>query len=160
MSSYRNSHKDQWEKYEIMYSKNYDNFIWKLEQDILSNIFEEINKDINIMDFACWTWRITSFLENKFSNIDWVDISDDMLKIAKTKTTKVTYYLWDITGDLVLNKQYDLITTFRFFLNAEHSLRNSALKSLSKKINTNWYLIFSNHWNKLSVRSIKILNTT
>ncbi len=156
MDTYRDSHKDQWKKYEIMYSKNYDNFIWKLEQEVLSFVFKEMNEKSLVLDFACWTWRITSFLEKKFNNIDWVDISNDMLSVAKTKTSKVTYYLWDITRQLNLNKKYDIITAFRFFLNAEDKLRIDALKSIFKYLSKDWIFIFSNHWNKFSIRSIKI----
>ncbi len=155
--SYRESHKNQWENYEKMYLKKYDNFVWKLEQEVLKKILKKKEKNIKVMDFACWTGRISKFLEFYFDNIDWIDISNNMLDIARAKTSKVKYYLGDITNNTFnLEKKYDLITTFRFFLNAEQKLREDWLKSLYKYLNKDSLLIFSNHWNKFSLRSIKV----
>lgn len=154
--SYRISHQalNHWKNYnKSLYEwDTFSNRVWDLEKDILSN-FLNINLIDNCLDFACWTWRVTKFLESKINNIIWLDISEEMLKEARLLCKKTKFIKWDLTNEsfnVLWNSKFSLITAFRFFLNSEQNLREEVMIKLSNLLNNNWYLIFNIHGNKTS----------
>ena len=68
-----------------------------------------------------------------------------MLKICKDKNKNAHIILGDFREEMNLKKEFDLITAFRFFPNAENSLRESAFTFFCKYLNKNGLLIFNNH---------------
>ena len=153
--NYKDTHK--WENYWKNYDKKlylkdtFDNRCWELERSILYHILK--NKiEYNFLDFAVWTWRVSSFLESIWIiNIKWIDISKEMLKEAEKKLKNTKLYEWDIEKDNFFNKwEFDIITTFRFFLNADEWLRRTILPKLNYYLNDDGILIFNIHANKFS----------
>jgi SAM-dependent methyltransferase len=119
-----------------IYAKDgYDDFLWKMERQAFLSILKKslpTFEKIQTLDFACGTGRISEFLEGKFESIDAIDISDEMVQIAKSKTDKVNYIVADITkDDAAFTKKYDLITTFRFVLFSEPDLRKEVFAKLA-----------------------------
>ena len=119
-----------------IYSKDgFDNSLWEIEKTALLSILEKVYSSLEnteTLDFACGTGRITEFLESYMRNIDALDISEEMVSVAKTKTKNVNYIVGDIINDPeVNNKKYDLITTFRFVLFAEPELREAVFRKLA-----------------------------
>jgi SAM-dependent methyltransferase len=154
--SYRESHVGQWTTYEHMYEKKYNIINRWLEREILKKIFLSAPSDPEVLDFACGTWRILEFLETYFDHITWLDVSPDMMAIARSKTKKAKFLKGDITDWYELPSTYDIITAFRFFLNAESQLRSDGLKAIIQYLNTDGIFIFNNHWNKHSLRTFKV----
>jgi len=154
-NSYRISHttKNYGKKYEKRYaSKNYDAAVWKLEQEVLKKIILKTNTP-TLMDFACGTGRILSVLENYCSKSIGVDVSEEMLKQARKKCKKSTLIKGDLTENTSLIKEkFDIITSFRFFLNAEKPLREKTVKELYKHLKKGGLFIFNIHGNKTSIR--------
>jgi ubiquinone/menaquinone biosynthesis C-methylase UbiE len=159
-STYRLSHakKDHGINYDIRYSgDNYNTRVWELEKEKLSKI---INKYFdgkmveNYLDFACGTGRVCSFLEDKVNNSFGIDVADEMLRVAKEKCVKTKLIITDITKEKldIDNNEFDLITAFRFFLNAENDLRKAALKNLRPFLKKEGVFIFNIHGNKKSLR--------
>jgi len=69
-----------------------------------------------------------------------------MLAEAQKKLSKTSFVKADITNENALSgKKFNLITAFRFFLNAEPSLRAKVIKSLVPHLEDDGYLIFNNH---------------
>lgn len=162
--SYRYSHSKKG------YGKNYDTHfkndsfnarVWELEKNILNNIldvFYPSKKIENYLDFACGTGRICSFLEDRANNSFGIDITEEMIKIARDQCKKTKFIVGDITiNSLNEPEKYDLITAFRFFLNAEKELRESALSEIGKIISKDGILVFNIHGNKPSFRHIAII---
>lgn len=160
-NNYTESHK--WLNYGLNYDTNlykkgtYDHSLWLIEQEILSYIFKKYNisNSKTILDFACGTGRVSEFIEKLwFKNIFGFDVSEEMLKIAKTKLNNVQIENININSDniSIYEKKFDIITSFRFFLNAEHTLREQSFNSLYKLLNDDGILIFNIHWNKNSLR--------
>ncbi|MFW6025680.1 MAG: class I SAM-dependent DNA methyltransferase [Candidatus Woesearchaeota archaeon] len=136
---------------------SYYSLIWELEKEILFKEISNFSKShIDYLDFACGTGRVISFLENYVATSIGVDISKNMLNAAenKVKTSKL------IQRDIIknpLNQKFDVITSFRFFLNAENNLRKGVLKEIKKMMKTDSIFIFSIHGNKYSFRCFTFL---
>ncbi|MHC4203209.1 MAG: class I SAM-dependent DNA methyltransferase [Planctomycetota bacterium] len=151
--SYRNSHKYEAKgaEYEAYYqNKSWQRFLWSREQEIILKILEKFfaGKDVHLLDFACGTGRITQLLENRVKTSTGVDVSGSMLTVAKEKLKRTELIEADITADNVLKPgKYNLITAFRFFLNAEPELRSAAIKELAYLLDEDGYLVFNNHQN-------------
>lgn len=151
--SYRESHKYEGKgtEYEAYYqNKSWQRFLWSREQEIILRILEKyfMNRDIHLLDFACGTGRITELLESRVKTSTGIDVSGTMLAIARKKLKRTEIIQTDITAENVLKpRKFNLITAFRFFLNAEPELRSAAIKSITELLDENGHLVFNNHQN-------------
>ena len=132
--SYRTSHASP--GYGAHYSKTYEHGYyahqWKLiERPLLRSVFAEMqNRDkVRYLDFACGTGRILGVGEEFFDDTTGIDVSDEMLHVAAANCTKSKLIRQDITR-VPLKSSYDVITAFRFFLNAEPLLAEEVLGAL------------------------------
>ncbi|MAI66854.1 MAG: SAM-dependent methyltransferase [Phycisphaerae bacterium] len=153
-TTYRTSHSDvgYGELYQNTYNTGYYATLWnKIERPLIKNIFNELKKGgaANCLDFACGTGRITSVLEEVFDCVTGVDVSDEMLLIAKKQLNSATLINQDITAETI-DGGFDVISSFRFFLNAENGLKDSSLKALYDLLNENGTLVINIHANKRS----------
>lgn len=137
-------------------SSDYRQFILKWENDVLQSIITEIvNSKENYLDFACGTGRITKLMESSFTNSFGIDVSESMLKETANKLSCTKLIQQDITASNPFNKnQMDLITSFRFFLNAEPKLRSEVLEQLYYILNPNGFFVFNIHNNKTLISGI------
>ena len=151
--SYRESHKYEGKgaEYEAYYqNKSWQRFLWSREQEIILRILEKYfaGRDVHLLDFACGTGRITELLENRVKTSTGVDVSGSMLAIAREKLKRTQIIETDITAENVLKPgKFNLITAFRFFLNAEAELRSAAIGALAGLLDEDGYLVFNNHQN-------------
>jgi predicted TPR repeat methyltransferase len=151
--SYRDSHKREAKgaEYEAYYQKSaWYGFLSLREQEIVLRILDKYlkGKDVHLLDFACGTGRITEFLENRVKTSTGVDVSGSMLDVAGKKLKRTELIKADITEENILKpRKFNLITAFRFFLNAEPELRSAAIKALSELLDEDGYLVFNNHQN-------------
>ena len=152
-NSYRESHKYEAKgaEYEAYYqNKAWQRFLWLREQEVILRILEKYfaGRDVHLLDFACGTGRITEFLENRVKTSTGVDVSGSMLAIAREKLKQTEIIEADITAENILKpRKFNLITAFRFFLNAEPELRYSAMETLAELLDEEGYLVFNNHQN-------------
>ena len=151
--SYRESHKYETKgaEYEAYYqNKRWQRFLWSREQEIILRIIEKYfaGKDVHLLDFACGTGRITELLENRVKTSTGIDVSGSMLAIAREKLKRTEVIEADITVENILKpRKFNLITAFRFFLNAEPELRSAAIKTITELLDEDGYLVFNNHQN-------------
>ena len=151
--SYKESHKYEakGDEYEAYYqNKAWQKFLWSREQVIILKILEKYfaGRDVHLLDFACGTGRITQFLENRVKTSTGVDVSSSMLTVAKEKLKRTELIKADITAENVLKpRKFNLITAFRFFLNAEPELRSAAIKAIVELLDEDGYIVFNNHQN-------------
>jgi len=161
---YRKSHlsAEQATFYESnVYSTNTFYFtLWEREKEILIKFIRKYLAvvDINYLDFACGSGRIISFLEKKVKKSIGVDVSENMLNIARSKIEKSELIKGDVTKVKKLIKgEFNLITCFRFFLNDQDNLRHEVLDFLCEKLSRDGILILNIHGNKCSLRFFSIL---
>jgi ubiquinone/menaquinone biosynthesis C-methylase UbiE len=155
MLDYRTSHvlPNKGRSYDATFQNlAYRKIVWKWEQDVLCRALHEIRsqqRSIKYLDFACGTGRILGFLEEDVDESFGVDVSSSMLEVAKQKSKKSKLILADLTHDELFEPcSLDLVTAFRFFLNAQSSLKEEALHAIYRILRANGYLIFNIHMNK------------
>jgi len=149
--SYTESHKyaAKGAEYEAHYqTEAWERFLWSREQKIILRILDKYfaDRDVDLLDFACGTGRITSVLEGRVRTSTGIDVSGSMLAVAGKKLERTEIIEADITQDNILKgRKFNLITAFRFFLNAEPELRSAAIKALVELLAGDGYLVFNNH---------------
>ena len=136
-------------------SDSYSDILWEIEKAQLVGLLKEFRKThdhIDYLDFAAGTGRIISFMEDKVNTATGIEISQAMAELARKKLVKGRVICADITNDAEeIEGRYDLITAFRFILNAEPPLRVRALKALAARLKDETsVLIFNNHSNLFS----------
>lgn len=144
----------------IYKEKSYDSFLWSIQYPFLRKLVSEFVKNkttaqLKHLDFACGTGRIIGDISDIFSNSVGIDVSSSMIKIARGKYPDCEFRVGDILKDPeIAEYDYDVITAFRFFLNAEPDLRKSIIKDLSSRLkNSNSLLIFNIHGFQKSIRT-------
>lgn len=145
------------------YDNHYDNnhffhtFIWnKIESRLLISILKKEKTNNFYLDFACGSGRVLQETENIFSKSYGIDVSNTMLNIARKKIKKSKLLQLDITKSFLPDNEikFDIITAYRFFLNANNSLRYESLFHLHSLLKPNGKLIFNLHGNKWSFHLI------
>lgn len=136
---------------------SYPALLWALEKDFLRTVVadaRQVVEKINYLDFACGSGRVLSFMEPMVDHATGVEVAKPMLDLAAKKVKDSTLIQADITADAeALRDKFDLITTFRFVLNAEPDLRRSALKRLAELLrDERSVLVFNNHINLWSYK--------
>lgn len=151
--SYEESHQapGKGESYETYYSSDPEmQYLWRQECRVLERVLEEYfrGQPPHLLDFACGTGRIASFLESRVASSYAVDISDSMLDIARKKLTRTNLFKVNLIKERPFpEKSFNLITAFRFFLNAEPELRLAALRALEPLLAEGGCFVFNIHQN-------------
>jgi SAM-dependent methyltransferase len=162
MTSYRTSHttENYGIKYDEAYKRPYKQLCFSEEKRLLQRIIHKRikpGKRKRYLDFACGTGRILAHVAASFEASMGIDISDEMQKHARAKCPDAKFLLGDITNDDYIRKEagaagpFDLITSFRFFLNAENDLRVQALQALRPLLSPDGTFIFNVHKNRTSL---------
>lgn len=134
---------------------SYSQLLWEIEKQQLASIVDEMRRTrdrIDLLDFATGTGRIIGFLESRVDSATGIDVSAAMVELAREKLTGARMFCKDITApDDEIEGTYDLITAFRFALNAEPSLCLAALKAMAARLRDETsLLVFNNHGNPFS----------
>ena len=157
---YRNQFQKNTVDYERVTSSKYIQLIYDLEKGILDSFFGKIESSKkDVMDFACGSGRWTRYLEQKFKATVGVDVSNEMINLARVKCHSTNFILSDITmptnkSSFLNNKQFDVITAFRFYKNAQKSLRKDATEKIGNFLKKDGYFIFDLHLNSYSFMGI------
>ncbi|MBW2084138.1 MAG: class I SAM-dependent methyltransferase [Deltaproteobacteria bacterium] len=149
-------------KYDEMYQGNsYDLWLWNKEMKILELIITKYLRNvtsIRYLDFACGIGRIVSFMESRVGTAVGIDVSLPMLERAAQRVRTASLVHGDITQDKnLLAGPFDLITAFRFFLNAQTDLRAGALEALRVRLADDGLLVLNIHGNSWSLRAISVV---
>jgi len=97
----------------------------------LPHLFKTYVKGTNALDFGCGTGRSTRFLEKQGFKTIGIDISPEMIQLAKKTDPKGTYYLVD-DGEYHILKQenFDLILSAFTFDNIPQYKKPVVIKGL------------------------------
>jgi len=149
--------RDKAEEYEksMCESRGYAEVLWRVEQQQLAGVVGSLRRThprIESLDFAAGTGRITRFVEGLVDQSTAIEISPAMIEVARQKVTRTTFHCKDVTApDDRIEGSYDLITAFRFVVNAEPALRLAGLRALAARLrDDSSVLVFNNHGNLLS----------
>ncbi|MEI9863130.1 MAG: class I SAM-dependent methyltransferase [Limisphaerales bacterium] len=137
---------------------SYASHMWRLQRPVLERVVGEFraahSQPVKLLDFACGTGRVLSVLEPLVAAADGVDISENMVAMARGKCSKARLLVGNIlTEPALLQPSYDLISCFRFVLNAEPELRGRVLKRLRQVLHSpDGLLIINMHGSSRSLR--------
>jgi SAM-dependent methyltransferase len=151
---YRSSHLSKGADYDRdLQVGDFNTYMAEAERRILDRIVPSLFPDgvPRYLDFACGTGRITSQIEQFADESYGIDVSDSMMKQARSRCAKTTFITQDITQSAVEIPEVDLVTAFRFFGNAEDELRSDVLSGLAGLIKRDGYLVLNNHRNPKSL---------
>lgn len=148
--SYRERHRvaGKGATYDAALRGPWGSFVWEREQRVLQHVLEHhlAGRDVRVLDFACGTGRIASYLEDLVASCVGVDVSGEMLHRARRKLARTQLIQADLTvGDPLAGRRFDLVTAFRFFTNAEPPLRREAFKALARHAADDGYVVFNGH---------------
>lgn len=153
VGDYRTSHAaDRYgDHYQRTFERGYYAALWsKVERPLLASILGELGgRSRSCLDFACGTGRIAGLAAQSFGAVVGVDISESMLEYART-LPRVCVKRIDITRE-DLEMKFDVVTAFRFFLNAEDALRREAARAIWRRLNDGGRLVCNIHMNSESV---------
>jgi SAM-dependent methyltransferase len=146
----------------IYHPGSYDSFIWSLQKPYLIKVVENVRLStgsISYLDFACGTGRIISALESVAQFAVGVDISDEMVAIAANKTNKARFIVGDVLKfPNLLDRPFDVITAFRYFLNVDNETRYRTMSLLAQHLRDDGSrLVFNVHGNSTSSRHLSIV---
>jgi O-antigen/teichoic acid export membrane protein/SAM-dependent methyltransferase len=130
---------------------------WLVEQRLLADILRSDRslEPSSAADFACGTGRVLEFLGRYFPDSVGIDVSSDMLALARARCPQATLILGDVTTTPGLAPgPFDLITAFRFFLNAEPRLRSEALAWMRASLQPRGLVVANFHLNPASLRGM------
>ena len=147
---YRLSHLGKGDDYDKFIAEDpvaayFDGAEKRIVRQIVPKLFS--GKIPRYLDFACGTGRLTSLFETMSDRSYGIDISPSMLAEAKIRCSTVEFVHADITREKCDVEPVDLISSFRFFPNAQDSLRKAVLSELSKLLKPRGYLVINNHRN-------------
>lgn len=140
--------------YRDTYSTGYYAAQWKLlEQPLLRRLFEEERAKgaASMLDIACGQGRITLVGAEYFPKVRGVDYSPQMLARAKQSQAENTSLKTDLQFDVgdvrafTAAEPFDVVTAFRFFLNAEDELRLEGLRCVRRNISPQGVFITNVH---------------
>ena len=136
---------------------SYSTRIWQLQRPILEKLlidFRSAQTPVRLLDFACGTGRVLSRVEQFADKADGIDISEQMVAVARTKCTKARLQVGNVlTNPELLGNDYNVITCFRLLLNLEPKMRAQILLELRKAIRQpDGLLLINVHGNSHSLR--------
>lgn len=157
--SYRESHlgagKAQSYDEDLWDSRAAKGLDWLVEQRLLTHILQSARSPAprSAADFACGTGRVVEYLGRYFPAPVGIDVSPDMLTLARARCPRANLIVGDVTTTPGLAPgPFDLITAFRFFLNAEPSLRREVLAWMRASLQPRGLVVANFHLNPASVR--------
>lgn len=142
---------------------SYSSQVWAWQRPVLEKIVREFaatrTTPVRLLDFACGTGRVISALEPLVAEAHGVDISPNMVALARPKCRRAELRVGDILAEpALLTGPYDVITAFRFLLNVEPALRRRALRRLREVLcEPDGRLLVNVHGNSHSLRHPAIL---
>lgn len=160
MNSYRDSHvgEDRGLRYDAVHANKVDALIWDTFIKDLVGKQAELSAEAGgrrYLDFACGTGRVLKVGQPHFEESLGVDISDDMLAVARERVPEAQLVLADVTQDPdVVSGNFDFVTIFRFILNAERPLSMAVLAWLAEHMQPGAILVGNNHMSRYSFRGI------
>lgn len=158
VNDYRNSHLHRGDDYDRnIYGSPFDAYMAQMERVHLERIIPKLfpGNIPRYLDFACGTARITEIISGFAREAVGVDISESMLEEAKTKCPTIEFVHADLTQDDSLDLgQFDLLSSFRFFGNAQTALRHQVLAVLARLVKPGGYLVINNHRNPWALATL------
>lgn len=136
--------------YNKTHESGYYGALWeKIEKPLILDVLRPMGgAGRKCLDFACGTGRIANVAAGLFGEVVGADISRPMLDCAQVPPNVRLRHI-DMTRE-PLGETFDVVTAFRFFLNAEDQLKSDALKAINEHLKDGGRLVCNVHMNATS----------
>jgi SAM-dependent methyltransferase len=138
---------------------SYSSRVWQWQRPVVEQVLRDFRRTrpgpVRLLDFACGTGRVLAALEPLADSAVGVDISENMAAVARTKCRSAQLLVGDILTQpaLLPDHKFDVISCFRFLLNAEPELRLRVLRRLREALcEPDGLLLVNVHGNARSLR--------
>jgi SAM-dependent methyltransferase len=150
------------QSYDRSLANKFELAIFQLEHQVLLDLFRRLRSSdpaTRYLDFACGTGRILAVFKDLIRSKLGVDTSPGQLEIARQKVADAEFLCGNIvtTPELLSERRFDLITSFRLLLNLEPENRVPILRALREHLAPNGYLVVDNHMNRYSILGLMAL---
>jgi SAM-dependent methyltransferase len=150
------------EPYDRTLANRFELAIFRLEQTILHDLFRRLlqsDPNTTYLDYACGTGRIIALFQDLIHSRVGVDTSAGQLASARRKLPGAEFVQGNLVTDpdLLGDRRFDMITSFRLFLNLEPENRVPILRALRDRLTPEGYLIVDNHMNRYSILGLTAL---
>jgi len=138
--------------------QSYSSQVWQWERPVVERIITDFRRGrpgpVRLLDFACGTGRVLSAVEGLVDAAEGIDISENMVALARAKCQRARFKVGDVLArPELLEKNYDVITAFRFLLNVEPAVRARVLRQLRAVLRApDGLLVVNVHGNSRSLR--------
>lgn len=138
---------------------SYSSLLWSIERGQLdAAIATHAASPFDYLDFACGTGRVLAHVAPQARSTRGIDISEAMVTRARERVPSATIEARNITDGGAVEATYDVITSFRFLLNAEPQLRVAGLEALAARLkDRSSVLIVNNHGNLASHKAVMVV---
>jgi len=153
---YRDSHLAKGDTYDAsIAAQPFDAYMAQHEEAWLRDVIPRLMpRGGRYLDFACGTGRITAIVAPFADESVGVDISESMLATARGKCPQTRFVCVDLARENPDLGSFDLVTSFRFFGNAQQELRLAALDAIVRRLPHGGHLVINSHRNPHSVGAL------
>lgn len=126
-----------------IWSKSYDNgdnILIDIEEPVVKKELKKLPKGA-VLDAGCGTGRYSVFLDSLGHDVTGLDVSQDMINLARKKAKKLNYVRGDINKLTFKDKAFDLVVSGL----AIHYVKNleKTMKELSRVLKTGGTMVIS-----------------
>lgn len=139
---------------------SYSGLLWDIEKEQLDDVLRKhAPTPFDYLDFACGTGRVLAHVAPRAATATGIEISAAMAARAHARVPAARLAVVDVTAPgAELEGTYDVVTAFRFVLNAEPSLRLAGMRALAARLrSSDAVLVFNNHGQLTSHKAILAL---
>src|SRR5207302_1624121 len=157
LMSYRDSHLGKGADYDLALARDpFDAYMARREREIVVAILARLQRAgvRRTLDFACGTGRITQLLDGVAEACFADDVSASMVAEARAKCPRTQFFIQDIIDTPLPIAPVQLVTAFRFFGNAEDSLRARVLEAIRRSLAPGGYLLLNDHENPWALQRL------
>lgn len=144
----------------IGFSRNYNNFLYRLQIDILKKTLKKYDvciKGMKVLDVGCGTGFFSKFYLEKSASIIGLDISSTSVKSLQKSLPNGKFIPLDITSEISSNpnlndKSFDIINVFGVMYHIiENKKFEVALGNLSRYLKAGGYILISDYFGNRDV---------
>jgi SAM-dependent methyltransferase len=148
--------------YDRSIANRFELAIFQLEHGLLIDLFRRLRSSdpgTRYLDFACGTGRILAVFKDLIHSKVGIDTSSGQLELAGQKVPDAELICGNVVTnpELLGDRQFDFITSFRLLLNLEPENRVPILRALRDLLAPGGHLIVDNHMNRYSILGLMAL---
>ncbi len=113
----------------------------------ISNSMDYFIKNLNntklVLDLGCAVWWDSKILKEKWCNVTWLDLSNEMISYAKKDNENINFICWDFLNINFEENQFDWIHAQAFIHLFPEHITSEIFKKINLILKSNWIIKIS-----------------